>query len=577
MTLITNQNYATTLKQSSNPRSGSPNGNIYFDVANNRMQLIGVDELPTITWANTATQINVNAAAGTFTRVSGSFLADGFAPGITVTGSGFANGGNNVAKVIATVTATVITVTNNTGLVTETGSGDEVLSTGAVANQLVTADGITMRALYNFENARRRVDETLRKYKRGTDGDYRYAGAFNFVNGVKLDGTDRTKIRGSGWQEFADLGDGQTTADRIYHGVRSLVSIQPTTVPYWALVTATDETTLQAATWTNFVRAGSIDEAVQVYGTTSNGDTGAGDFDYRTRTLAVRVRSWQYNPGETTSVLSGISELAGFSAGYGVGETSNPANTYNLADVYGGARIAPWTGMSLERLASPQTETGFNESDGSFRWILNNTLGGTAQQCAAFLDAVTLQDSDVDTGTGVYNGKKGRVWYSRNAAGKIVTASIGGEGLFIEGLSTAEKQNVIFTDDTGATKTYPFFPELQITVSTPATTDTNCWWQVFYSNGAGAQDFDTTNAVTVNDSSGNPMKGFVSVDHIGGKISRAYAYDTNTQAGLSAGVDKDMVVLVEGDGGAAQAITYFTMTRSTTVAVTCAPPADTNA
>jgi hypothetical protein len=317
---------------------------------------------------------------------------------------------------------------------------------------------------------------------------------------------------------------------------------------------------------------------VQVYGTTGNtpSDAGAGNFDYRTRILVVRVRSWQYNPGETTSVASGLSELAGFSAGYGVGETNNPSNTYNIADVYGGAKIAPWTGMSLERLASPQVESGFNESNGSFRWVLNNTGGGTAQQCAAYLDAVTLQDSDIDDGTGTYNGKKGRVWYSRNASGKIVTASIGGEGLFIEGLSTAEKQNVILTDDAGATKTYPFFPELQITVGAAAIADTNAWWHVYYVDGSGAHDFDTANAVTVLDSSGNPMKGNVSADQVAGKISRAFSYDTAVEAGLSAGVDKAMVALVEGDGGAAQAITYFTMTRSTTVAVTCAPPSDPN-
>jgi hypothetical protein len=500
MTLITHLNFAANLKQSTTARGATPDGNVYFDVANNEIQLIGVDELPTVDFGG-----------------------------------------------------------------------------GAVTNPLNNFDGITMRALYNFENQERRVDETLRKYKRGTDGDYRFAGAFAFVNGVKLDGTDRNKVRGSGFIEYADAGDGQTDVDRIYHGVLSLVDIQAGTLPYWALVVDTLEATLQAATWTDFVRLGDINEVVQVFGDTSNGDVGAGDFDYTTRTLAVRVRSWGYVPGETTSVLTGISEFSGFSAGYGVGESVNPSNTYTLADVYGGAKIAPWTGMTLEKLVAPQTETGFNEADGDFTWVLNNTGGGTATECAAYLDAVTLQDADVDDGAGSYNGKKGRVWYSRNASGKIVTASIGGEGLFIEGLSIAEKQNVIMTDDAGATKTYPFFPEVQITTGAAAIADSNTWYQAFYVDGAGGADFDAAGAVTVNNSSGTPVKGNVATDQSGGKISFAYAYDTNTQAGLSAGVDKDVVVLIEGDGGAAQAITYFTITRSTVVAVTCAPSIDNNA
>ena len=136
---------------------------------------------------------------------------------------------------------------------------------------------------------------------------------------------------------------------------------------------------------------------------------------------------------------------------------------------------------------------------------------------------------------------------------------------------------MIFTDDAGATKTYPFFPEVRITVGAAALADPLAWYHVFYVDGAAAADFDTTGAVAVNDSAGNPVKGNVQADQVGGLISFPYAYDTNTQAGLASGVDKAVVVIVEGDGGAAQAITYFTITRSTIVPVTCAPPADNNA
>jgi len=498
--LIDHTNYSTTLKESTTARGASPNGNVYFDVANNEIQLIGVDELALIDFG-----------------------------------------------------------------------------AGNVANPLTNFDGITMRALYNFENSRRRVNETLRKYKRGTDGDYRFAGAFSFVNGVKLDGSDRSKIRGSGVIEYANTQDGATDVDRIYHGVLSLVDIQATTTPYWALVTATDEATLQAATWSNFARVGDINEMLQVYGSTAFGDSGAGSFDYRTRTLVVRVRSWGYLPGETTSVLTGITEFSGFSAGYGVGEAINASNSYALADVYGGARISPWTGMSLTKLGSPQNETGFNESSGNFTWVLTNSAGGTAQQCAAYLDAVSLQTGDVDAGAGSYIGTKGRVWYTRDASGRIVTSSVGGAGLFIAGLSPSEKQNVVMTDNAGATKTYPYYPEVQITVGAAALADANAWYHAFYLDGAGAADYDTTGAVAVRDSSGNPVKGNVQANQVGGKIVFAYSYDTDTDAGLSAGVNKNCVIIVEGDGGAAQALTNFTISRVPVVSVTCAPVTDTNA
>lgn len=500
MPLIDHTNFATLLKESTSPRGAAPNGNVYFDTDNNRIQLIGADELATVDFGS-----------------------------------------------------------------------------GPVTNPLNNFDGVTMRALYNFENSRRRVNDALRKFKRGIKGSYRFSGAYNFVNGVKLDAADRAKVRGSGFIEYAAAGDGETAIDRVYHGVLSLVDIQPGSVPYWALVTDTAEATLQAATWTNFVRHGDINEVVQVYGSTANGDTGAGSFDYRERVLVVRVRSWGYNPGETTSVASGITEFSGFNGGYGVGESLNPANSFALADVWGSAAVAPFTGLSLELKAVPEVGTGFNEGDGNFSWVLNNSGGATVAQCAAYLDAVSLQDTDIDAGTGTYNGKKGRVWYTRNASGQVVTASIGGKGLLIKGLSPAESQKIVMTDDAGTQRTYPFFPTCEIDVGSVAPTDPNAWYAVFYDNGAGSADFDTANAVLVHDSSGNPVTGNVAADVVGTKIAFAYDYDGNTQAGLSAGTDKAMVVLVEGDGVAAQAFTRFTMTRSTLVAVTCAPVLDNNA
>jgi len=88
----------------------------------------GTDTFTLGTPVSAAVQINVVASAGTFTRVSGDFLADGFENGCRFTGSGFTNGGNNAAFTAKTVTATVITVVDNTGMVDETGSGDEVLT-----------------------------------------------------------------------------------------------------------------------------------------------------------------------------------------------------------------------------------------------------------------------------------------------------------------------------------------------------------------------------------------------------------------------------------------------------------------
>lgn len=65
-----------------------------------------------------AATVTVAAAGGTYTRSSGSYLNDGFIVGQTVTFGGFANAGNNGAKVLTAVSALVLTVAN-AGMVNE--------------------------------------------------------------------------------------------------------------------------------------------------------------------------------------------------------------------------------------------------------------------------------------------------------------------------------------------------------------------------------------------------------------------------------------------------------------------------
>jgi len=95
--------------------------------------------------------ISVNAATPAFTRAAGSFITDGFLPGQTVTSWGFVNSGNNTTKVISTVAALTLTVTDATGLVTETGVdkprlssfGVTVSGTGYAVNDELTVSGGT--------------------------------------------------------------------------------------------------------------------------------------------------------------------------------------------------------------------------------------------------------------------------------------------------------------------------------------------------------------------------------------------------------------------------------------------------
>ena len=175
--LIDLSNYDSLLVQSTQSRSGTPDGNIFFDTANGEIEIITAEELANV----------------------------------------------------------------------DLGSGSE-------ANPLTNALGIKLEALYAFERQERRTDEALRKFDPFFKGTFKFGGAYEVVNGRKFDGTDRDKVRGSGWIER----DAAGLIGRIYFGVRSLGNIESGSQPYYHLLANNAPT--------NFGHVGPVDEAVQVFG-----------------------------------------------------------------------------------------------------------------------------------------------------------------------------------------------------------------------------------------------------------------------------------------------------------------------
>ena len=438
------------------------------------------------------------------------------------------------------------------------------LGSGLEDNPLDETLGIKLEAAYAFENQERTTDEELRTFDRWLKGSFKFAGAYDYINSRKPATTaDRDIARGSGWTEYAVDGG----IDRIYFGNKGLSNIETGSQPYYQLA-------LGGAP-SDYAKLGQFDEAVQVFGDTGNtpSDAGAGDFDTRTyEAVSIRTFGYNYDRKETDADL-GIAELGPYSTGFAVTETAHlTTGNYTLADVYGGAQTAPWLTMGLEELDVAQVEGGFNEADGSFTWVLNNTAPGDLDEIVAFLDALAQTDDDInDHATNVTNGKRVGTWYSYDAQGRIVTdAPFASQGLFLEEVPTADQQRVVFTDDAGGTKTYPFSVGVEALVGAVAKADANAWYHSFF-----AAAYNTAGAVTVLDSGASPVKGLASAADVDFKILYTFDYDGDTEGG-TAGTDKDSVFLCEGDGGAAQAKTLYTLTRSTTIAFSCAPTAESN-
>jgi len=108
------------------------------------------------TWTAQVTSgaVTAAAAAGTFTRSTGSFVSDGFTVGSVVTSSGYSTAGNNGRFVITAVAALVLTVTaiESQTMGTESGGGDEVFIVEATVSNGTERRFATFESYYSDQD-----------------------------------------------------------------------------------------------------------------------------------------------------------------------------------------------------------------------------------------------------------------------------------------------------------------------------------------------------------------------------------------------------------------------------------------
>lgn len=368
---------------------------------------------------------------------------------------------------------------------------------GAVTNLLDANDGATMQAIYGAIGVERKANEVARQYRKPGVGVFFLAGAYDLLNNWQFAGaTDIGLVRGSGIRYLSVAGD----VNRIYFGPKSLGNIEAASQPYYQ--------TASLGTITDFVRTGPIDELVQVFGTTSFGDAGAGNFDLRAF-HAVTVREWGFIHDRKLLADSGLSQAANFSGGFGLSESPHPTTgTYTEADVSpDGTPIAPWSTMNYLTEVSTVSRTGFNEADGDFAEAIENPAGGTLDEVVAYMDALARSANDIDGGTPSQIGKEVDVLYTFDAQGNVVLK----QGLFIENLPGADLTRLRLTDDAGNPKTFPSLITINVNLSSAAQGESTAWYHAFIEDDTDADDYNTANAITAQDKDAVEIKGTVGV------------------------------------------------------------------
>jgi hypothetical protein len=467
--------------------------------------------------------IDVNASARTYTRTTGSFLANGFLPGQRVTFSGFTNSGNNGDKVIESVTATVITVVSGAGLVNEAGNGNE--RANASTQVYYIQEDSTTAPVTNFVKLGR-VNQAVQVY-RDDDGDG------NTNEGSDYDRRGFLKLFAREW------GDTYASA--------SLDDIGVTELTYQAY---------------RFPLTTARDIKVQ-------------------ETFEADVANAPYDDLSITWVTGTLFEDWVSGAAYVIGNvvrdtTLGVPRWFRAKTNHSGVATAPnldgtnWEVYPGEREIGPDSWFAFSV-------IIDADTGAagpvkSAEQIYTFVQYSLRQAGDIDAGTGTRHGKiapqlLGFIGDTLNTRYAVSGAITG--GTYIDDFDPQDINRITFRDSQNVERTFPFTATLAINFGANLVADPDASYWVFFTNDdAGdnaGNDYGTANAIIVKDADNIDMQGDVNGQST---IVHTYAYDGNTQRGAgSAGTNAPITAVAIGLSTGQFVVAEGTIARSTSNAV----------
>lgn len=416
------------------------------------------------------------------------------------------------------------------------------------AGNLVAKDGVTGNALWaKFVDLW--TDPTYQPYPfpmnvlDARSGQYVFGqdpgGVFN---GWKpADDVTRQMIRDAGWREYDNAG----TLLREYAGIVALASGFPAGAQFFFQRAS-------GGTAINFTFTDAPNEAIQVFGNAANGN-----FDQRTYfRIMCREPSYTYDD----AILSDVGETATgpykISLPVSVGADLNI--TANDATV---AANTPYTLIDVEYFGTNQNKT-IGGGSYPFRRVIDGA-NATLQQIYTKMQYLLRQTGDIDSGAGTVTGKTAdQLCYF---VGSTLYTTL---GVFIENLRPQDINDVVFLDQNGVQRTYPYASAGTLNFN-PALI--GGYFKMYFKTLPGASnDYGEGGAVVVDDAAAADISGVIS----GASLSFTFDYDGNVQGGRTAGTDAIVVVVAGNPGTAKPVVAEGTINRSKAVSITLTAETD---
>ena len=433
----------------------------------------------------------------------------------------------------------------------------------------LSTDGVTFQTLYSFAKEEWRVDSELIKYPFPilsiTQEQFEVIENWDFTGSATRD-----LVRDGGFALRNVVG----TIQEEYMNITTLGAFDSGSDLAWYLQSA-------SLSKTDFVFSGNVNEFVKIWG-----DATHGNFDYRDFfKIFLRIQGKIFDSGD----LIVDQDLAALTfKKYGVPLSNSPdikvttadnvitgSAPYTGIDVYyhSGSGFAPWATATLypagavaqDTVNSPFTwsytvagGTSTNAdlgADGGVTWVnyggqreigtdlwyaYNRIIEGnsaTAEQIYEKVQFALRTGSDIDTGDGVVSG---------NIADEMLTF-VGdtlrtSDGVYVDNFQAVDTNRIEFTDVSGTVRTFPFVAAGNINFNSNLQNDISASYWMFFTT-ASTNLYGSTNAILVEDNSGNPITGSVATSASAGFD---FDYDNNQQGGRTSGSDAPVTVVAIG-------------------------------
>ncbi|MGZ8924259.1 MAG: hypothetical protein ACXW2E_00115 [Nitrososphaeraceae archaeon] len=314
----------------------------------------------------------------------------------------------------------------------------------------------------------------------------------------------------------------------------ALVTIRPKDQIYYQIGTS-------SASAINLGLTGPVNQAIKTYG-----DASHGNFDYRDTgsilKLYVREQGWTYgsskkedigvNAQMTYQVYRFPLTNASDSVKITHTDVQIDANGDNTADV------SPYSNMGITWYGSPQTRSigGVNRS---FNIIIDaDTTNGTpaasgpatAEQIYEFVQWSLRRNTDIDAGAGsaVGNITRDLVKFVGDTLYTLYDAT-DTDGVYIDNFNSADTNRIVFADNTGTNRTFPYTAAGTLQFNTYLVTDgagSNAIYRLFFKQLNDAAFGTATATIVKKADNTTDISGIIS----GSAISFDFDYDGNTQA-----------------------------------------------